>query len=113
MPQEGESGRVRAWVLAKAQNPADAAERIWNEEVGVDKTMIVRADVVSGAQPKNIVVPVDAADRNGLDAAKTIITRETGDRALTVAEVDSHHPSDPHSGRGQMGNGIEGNNAWG
>jgi len=119
MPQQEESGRVRAWVLAKAENPAEAAERIWNEEVGVDKSMIVRADVVSGAQPKNILVPVDAANPDELEAAKAIITKKTGDNALTVARVTKHKPYPPGDGRNpwqdedQDEDEILGKNPWG
>jgi len=119
MPQQEESGRVSAWVLAKAQNPADAAERIWNEEVGVDKSMIVRADVVSGAQPKNILVPVDAANEGELQDALKIIRKETGDTAPTVARVTKHKPYPPGDGRNpwpdedQDEDEILGRNPWG
>jgi hypothetical protein len=118
MPQEGESVRVRAWVLAQAKKinatAADTAKAIWDEN-GPSKHMIVRADVVSGAGSKNIMVPVDAATEGELQNAVTIITNETQDTAPTIIRVTELYPKPPGRGRdpspeeGQ----ILGRNPWG
>jgi len=103
---------ARAWVLARAEKPAEAVKKLWH---GDASHMIVRAEVIKGAGPKNIIVPVDAANGDQLKEAVRIIKRDTGDDDPTVAEVTLHYPSRPGEGRdlspeeGQ----ILGRNGWG
>jgi hypothetical protein len=116
MSQQAESGRVRAWVMAKADDPAKAAKNLWEEKEGGDKKhMIVRADVVRGAGPKNIVVPVDAADEGELQDAVIIIKNETDDNSPTLVRVTKLYPNPPGGGRDPSPDEdqIVGRNAWG
>ena len=109
-PQEGESGRVRAWVLveAKKKSARETAEELCGHDGG-EKYTIVRADLVRGAA-KKIVVPVDASSPPNLQVALGKIQEITDDDAPTVINVTEHHPNPPD---GACAPGITGNNAWG
>ena len=89
------SERVRAWVLAKSMDAAQAAQALSAYFTqGGDEYVLVRADVVEGEV--NLIVPVDAASQEALDGVLEIIRGATGDISPTVARVVSHFPDPPH-----------------
>lgn len=91
--------RVRVWVLLKADgDPEAAAARIWDtlKDDSCTNWLVVRADVVTGHDGYNIVVPVDAKDDDQLAKAIEAIERVGGVAAVQQLKVVCHHPTPPH-----------------
>jgi len=107
MSQEAESGRLRAWVLVSAQDPANAAGALM-DAARTEDYVLVRADGVSYGNV-NLIVPVVQLKTGGLNKALTDIRKVPGVTNATAARVNWHRP-DPDSGNNEH---IEGSNAWG
>ena len=93
--EQVEGPRVRAWVLVKSTNPAQTAGDIGAEYTkGFDNYVIVRADVVTGAD-MDVIVPVDVANEAALETVLDIIREAPGFTSLSVARVTSYNPAPP------------------
>ena len=87
--------RVRAWVFMTAVDASAAAEAIVPTFIeGGDEWVVVRADVVEGGK---IVVAVDAASEDSLQAVLSILTEAVGSEPEAVWRVLEHYPSVPHA----------------
>lgn len=111
MSQQEESRRVRAWVMAKADDPAKAADDLMKHPLA-DNYVLIRADEVEGAD-MNLIVPVVETNRQGLRDALTTIRKDTGDQNPAVAKVRMHRPAHG-TGNDEPNDGhVHGRNAWG
>jgi hypothetical protein len=123
---------IRAWVLVRAEDPVQAAREIYSlNSLNPDlwpNTHIVRADVVEEGEGVDIVVPLWASDREGLDLALELIRGVLGVVKVQVLKVQRagpankglHNPFPPHRAWGYVpldeANSPEGTlafSAWG
>ncbi|MEA3377506.1 MAG: hypothetical protein U9R72_15060 [Chloroflexota bacterium] len=95
-------GRVRAWLLARADDPEAAATKLYEalQYEGGDDYVMVRVDVVD--YPHNIVIPLDAtseeAFREALDRIESLrILQE-----ISILRVVMHFPYPPHIANGYI-----------
>ncbi len=98
-------GRVRAWVLAKADDPEAAAAELYERlgYEGGDDFVVVRADVVDS--PHNIMIPVDAANDEALHGALDRIESLRILREINILKVEKHIPHPPHIANGYITHG--------
>jgi len=101
-PQQAGSGRVRAWVLVKSDNPGQTASALTADLTeGGDDYIIIRADVVqceieSFARDVNLIVPVDVANADVLAEVLGRISGLAGVNDVAVANVTAYSPDPPH-----------------
>ena len=93
--------RSRAWILIQVDSPHDAAQTIWKKLGSKDDDLyiVVRADVVN-YEWFNLVVPVDAADPDAVEAANQRIIELVSPVRTTILPVTQHYPPVPHDGEG-------------
>jgi len=99
----GQQNRVRAWVLGKVET--DKLKDRYNEkkikELSGDKFVVVRTDIVEH-DDYNVIIPVDAKDKAGLDEAVGVITKQLLVRIVSTVQVveKGHFPDPPHNANG-------------
>jgi hypothetical protein len=93
-------GRVRAWIMIQVNAPVKAARKLYNSHglEGGDSYVVVRADVVDYVY--NVVIPVDAANLEVLQAVHQMILDITGAKASVVIPVVQPVPHIPHDAEG-------------
>jgi hypothetical protein len=92
--------RYRAWLMYKTGDPRAAAEALAHHFFrGGDNYVVVRADVVEGAD-FNLMVPVDAAAEEWQDVRamidEVLLAAKIDVSKRAVAHVTEHHPRVPH-----------------
>lgn len=97
--------RVRAWLLATAEDPESAATALYSKlgYEGGDEWVVVRADFVEGAH--DIVIPVDAASEDALMAAVERIESLNLLEEITMLRVRVSVPFPPHVANGYVTHG--------
>jgi len=92
--------RVRAWVMIQVDAPAEAAQRVWESLAldGGDSYLVCRADVVDYVY--NVVIPVDAENRDVLETVYQRILTITGAKFSVLIPVIQYVPPVPHDGEG-------------
>lgn len=102
MEPTGENRRVRAWVLGRADNPEEAAPRLYEKlgHEGGDEFVVVRADVVD--HHYNIVIPVDGASDEALQGAIDSIGSLGVLKEIDVLKVRMHVAHPPHIANGYI-----------
>jgi len=97
-----ENGRVRAWVLVKAEPAQEVAQGLYNElgHEGDDQFVVVRADVVDFDY--NIIVPVDAESEDVLSYVVEQIQGVDGVNETVIVRVKEHVPYPPHDAHGYI-----------
>ena len=99
------NGRVRAWVLVRADEAQEVADRIRVLDPGKgDDFVVVRADVVEGPDgyPYNIIVPVDAKNKSKLTDVVERIRAVDGVSEAVELRAEKHHPDPPHDAHGYI-----------
>jgi hypothetical protein len=101
-PETDPSGRVRAWVLVRAERPQELAERLYDElgHEGGDSFVVIRADIVDFDY--NMIIPVDAESREIVNEVVGMIKDRPGVRDTLVARVQRHVPYPPHNANGYI-----------
>jgi hypothetical protein len=102
--ETGGDGRVRAWVLGRADDPVTVAERLYEKmgQTGENDYVLVRADVLEdGDHPYNLVIPVDAATETHLEWVRGQIEGMDVTEVATL-KVDVHRPNPPHIAHGYI-----------
>jgi len=100
-----QQNRVRAWVFCRAKSIEEKLKGLdWENDiktVGGDHFVIVRADIVDH-DDYNVIIPVDAMDKSGLDEAVDVITEQLGVRIVSTVQVveKGHFPDPPHNSNG-------------
>ena len=95
--------RVRAWIFGRVE-PYKLKE-LYNEkkikELSGDKFVVVRTDIVEH-DDYNVIIPVDAEDKAGLDEAVGVITEQLLVRIVSTVQVveKGHIPWPPHNANG-------------
>ncbi len=100
--RQTEKDRVRAFVLLRAENSDEVAERIYEEygKKGGDDFVVVRADVVDGAGDDfNIVVPIDAHPDHFSEIERQVTSVE-GVNAYKTLAVKNHYPTPTYLAHG-------------
>jgi len=102
MQHAEEQGRVRAWVLARADEPEAAATHLYEElgHEGGDDFVVVRADVVE--YHHNLVIPVDAATKEDLQEAIDRIVNLEMVEEVEILRVRMHVANPPHIANGYI-----------
>jgi hypothetical protein len=99
-----ETTRVRVWLLFDLEDAATVAADIeekyvgfdeYNEPIGGDDWIVVRAEVVSGGS-FNLVVPVDVVDDDELEDLLADFEEELDIVPAEQLKVDGHRPWPPH-----------------
>jgi hypothetical protein len=92
--------RARAWILLRCDDPAAAAQTLWQNEglQGGDSYVVVRADVVDYTY--NVVVPVDCENAGVRDSLYQRIRRITAARDAVLIPVLQPVPAVPHDAEG-------------
>jgi hypothetical protein len=99
----GAPERYRAWVLFKVDDAQGAAAKFGAQgdkgltllTEGGNDYIIVRADVVDGDAAYNLVVPVDAADKEKFQVAVDRLESVVGKAPTSVLNVVEHFPAPP------------------
>ena len=101
-PETSLSGRLRAWVLVRAEPAQEVAERLYDElgHEGGDNYVVVRADVVD--YDYNLMIPVDAESTEWVHKVVGMIRDQPGVRDAVVVWVRSHVPYPPHDAHGYI-----------
>ncbi len=100
MPMIAEQQRARGWILIQSDSPLEVAQALYNElaEAGGDDFVVIRVDVVEYVY--NIIVPVDAANRDVLYGVRDIIADRPGVReaiVIPVLQLIPYPPQDAQS----------------
>ena len=96
----GNTSRARAWVLVKAKAPEAAARKLYDAlgDQGGDRWVVVRADIVD--HEYNVMIPVDAQNKDALDEVHQKIQQEMGSTDTLMIPVSKHIPFPPHIAHG-------------
>lgn len=102
--EKAENGRVRAWVLVRAEAETGMAARLRNLDQGKDDLVVIRADVVAEPPefPYNIVVPVDAESEAVLEGVVKDIGGLRNVSDAVALKVVVHDPDPPHEASGYI-----------
>jgi DNA-binding Lrp family transcriptional regulator len=95
-----ENERVRAWIMAQASSPHDAAQQLYEEmgNKGDEHYVVIRADVVDYVY--NLVIPVDAESGEWLREVHEMIEHLPGVKHTVVIPVMRHIPFPAHNAQG-------------
>ena len=96
------NGRVRAWVLVRAESAQEVAQALYKElgHAGGDSFVVVRADAVDYSY--NIIIPVDAESEDVLYEVDNVIKGHAGVSETVVVKVENPVPYPPHDAHGYI-----------
>ena len=99
---------VRSSRFGKIEKSEETVQKNKVNTTGGDQYVVVRVDIVKdflvNGKKSNVIIPVDAKDDNGLNAAESMV-KKLGVKIVSTVEVNTHIPDPPHFAHGYITKG--------